>query len=119
MINPVRVLKKKNKAVVKAKTAQKAKQTAAMQQQQMAQQQAAAQQAQQPQQQATSPSFNNGKDSIHIKKSKRGTFTKAANANGSSVQGFASKVLKAPKGKYSAAMRKKANFAIQSKKWHH
>ena len=106
MINPVRVLKKKNKAVVKAKTAQKAKQ-------------AAAQQAQQPQQQATSPSFNNGKDSIHIKKSKKGTFTKAATANGSSVQGFASKVLKAPKGKYSAAMRKKANFARNAAKWHH
>ena len=51
---------------------------------------------------------------IKIKKSKRGTFTKAAKAHGSSVQGFASKVLNAPKGKYSAAMRKKANFAANS-----
>lgn len=56
---------------------------------------------------------------IKIKKSKRGTFTKAAKAHGSSVQGFASKVLNAPKGKYSAAMRKKANFAKNQSKWKH
>ena len=58
-------------------------------------------------------------DGIKIKKSKRGTFTKAAKGHDSSVQGFASKVLSAPKGKYSAAMRKKANFAVQAKKWKH
>ena len=58
-------------------------------------------------------------DSIKIKKSKRGTFTKAAKAHGSSVQGFAKKVLHAPKGKYSAAMRKKANFAANTAKWKH
>ena len=51
------------------------------------------------------------KGGIHIKKSEEGTFTTAANKNGSSVQGFANKVLNAPKGKYSAKMRKKANFA--------
>ncbi len=58
-------------------------------------------------------------DSIKIKKSKRGTFTKAAKAHGSSVQGFAKKVLHAPKGKYSAAMKKKAVFAQNVTKWKH
>lgn len=59
--------------------------------------------------------FNSGKD-INIKKSKRGTFTKAAKAHGMSVQGFANKVLKNPSN-YSAAMRKKANFARNAAKW--
>ena len=61
------------------------------------------------------PKFGYGKD-IHIKKSKRGTFTKAAKQHGMSVQGFANKVLKNP-SKYSAAMRKKANFARNAAKW--
>ena len=61
--------------------------------------------------------YNSGKD-IHIKKSKRGSFTKAAKAHGMSVQGFANKVLKSP-SKYSAAMRKKANFARNASKWNH
>jgi len=59
--------------------------------------------------------YNSGKD-IHIKPSKRGTFTKAAKRHGMSVQGFASKVLRNP-SKYSAAMRKKANFARNAAKW--
>ena len=59
--------------------------------------------------------FNSGKD-IHIKPSKRGTFTKAAKQHGMSVQGFANKVLKNP-SKYSAAMRKKANFAHNAASW--
>lgn len=59
--------------------------------------------------------YNSGKD-IHIKKSKRGTFTKAAKQHGISVQGFANKVLRNP-SKYSAAMRKKANFACNASKW--
>ena len=59
--------------------------------------------------------YNSGKD-IHIKKSKRGTFTKAAKAHGMSIQGFANKVLRNP-SKYSAAMRKKANFARNASKW--
>ena len=59
--------------------------------------------------------YNSGKD-IHIKKSKRGTFTKAAKQRGMSVQSFANKVLKNP-SKYSAAMRKKANFARNASKW--
>lgn len=60
-------------------------------------------------------SYNSGKD-INIKPSRRGTFTKAAKAHGMSVQGFANKVLRNP-SKYSAAMRKKANFAHNASKW--
>lgn len=59
--------------------------------------------------------YNSGKD-INIKKSKCGTFTKAAKQHGMSVQGFANKVLRNP-SKYSAAMRKKANFARNASKW--
>ena len=55
---------------------------------------------------------------IHIKPSKRGTFTAAAKKHGMSVQGFSSKVL-ANKGKYSPAMVKKANFARNASKWKH
>lgn len=61
--------------------------------------------------------YNSGKD-IHIKKSKRGTFTKAAKSHGMSVQGFANKVLKNP-SKYSTAMRKKANFVRNASRWSH
>lgn len=125
MINPVRVLKKKNKVAAKAKVAVKAKHSTKQQmaqQQNALQQQQAAQQQQavaQPDQQGMNPGYNNGKDPIHIKKSKKGTFTKAAKSHGSSVQGFASKVLKAPKGKYSSTMRKKAVFAKNAAKWNH
>lgn len=59
--------------------------------------------------------YNSGKD-IRIKKSKRGTFTKAAKQHGMSVQSFANRVLRNP-SKYSAAMRKKANFARNASKW--
>lgn len=59
--------------------------------------------------------YSSGKD-IHIKKSKRGTFTKAAKQHSMSVQGFANRVLRNP-SKYSAAMRKKANFARNASKW--
>lgn len=61
--------------------------------------------------------YNSGKD-INIKPSRRGTFTKAAKQHGMSVQGFANKVLKNP-SKYSAAMRKKANFAHNAASWKH
>lgn len=61
------------------------------------------------------PYYNSGKD-IRIKKSKRGTFTKAAKQHGMSVQSFANRVLRNP-SKYSAAMRKKANFALNASKW--
>ena len=61
--------------------------------------------------------YNSGKD-IHIKPSKRGTFTKAAKQHGMSVQSFANRVLRNP-SKYSAAMRKKANFAHNAAGWKH
>lgn len=51
-----------------------------------------------------------------LKPSRRGTFTKAAKQHGMSVQSFANKVLRNP-SKYSAAMRKKANFAHNASKW--
>ena len=54
---------------------------------------------------------------IHIKPSKRGTFTAAAKKHGKSVQEFASQVL-ANKEDYSPAMVKKANFARNAAKWH-
>lgn len=55
---------------------------------------------------------------IHIKPSKKGTFTAAAKKHGKSVQSFASQVL-ANKEDYSPAMVKKANFARNAAKWHH
>ena len=54
---------------------------------------------------------------IHIKPSKKGTFTVAASRHGMGVQAFASKVL-AHKENYSTAMVKKANFARNASKWH-
>lgn len=61
--------------------------------------------------------YNKGKD-IHIKPSKRGTFTAAAKKHNKSVQAFANQVLSNP-GKYSKAMRKKAQFAKNASKWKH
>ena len=61
--------------------------------------------------------YNSGKD-VRIKPSKRGTFTKAAKQHGMSVQGFANRVLRNP-SKYSASMRKKANFAHNAAGWKH
>lgn len=55
---------------------------------------------------------------IHIKSSKRGTFTAAAKRHGMGVQAFASKVL-ANKSNYSPVMVKKANFARNASKWKH
>lgn len=55
---------------------------------------------------------------IHIKDSKKGTFTAAATKHGKSVQAFASQVL-ANKDDYSPAMVKKANFARNASKWKH
>lgn len=48
---------------------------------------------------------------IKIDPSKRGTFRAQASRMGMGVQEAARKILSAPKGRYSAAMRKKANFA--------
>lgn len=55
---------------------------------------------------------------IHIKPSKKGTFTAAASKHGMGVQEFASKVLSHPED-YSLTMRKKANFARNASKWKH
>lgn len=51
------------------------------------------------------------KGGIHIDPSKKGTFSAQATKMGMSTQAAASKILNAPEGKYSPAMRKKANFA--------
>lgn len=59
------------------------------------------------------PIANSG---IHIKESKKGTFTKAAKKRGKGVQQFASQVL-SNKEDYSTTMVKKAVFAKNSKKW--
>lgn len=55
------------------------------------------------------PSYKDG--GIHIKKSKRGTFRAQAKKMGMGTKEAANKILNAPKGRYSPAMRKKANFA--------
>lgn len=67
-----------------------------------------------------SPFGNQFKDGggIHIKPSKRGTFTAAAKKHGKGVQEFARQVL-ANKDNYSPAMVKKANFARNARKWKH
>lgn len=54
---------------------------------------------------------------IHIKPSKRGTFTAAAKRHHMSVQEFARTVLN-NRARYSSAMVKKANFARNASKWH-
>ena len=64
----------------------------------------------------TTYEFSSGGD-IHIKPSKRGTFTAAATKHNKSVQEFASQVLANPDN-YSPAMVKKANFARNAAKWH-
>lgn len=55
---------------------------------------------------------------IHIKPSRRGTFTAAAKRHGKSVQAFASQVMANP-DRYTPAMRRKANFARNAAKWKH
>lgn len=55
--------------------------------------------------------LDQAKNGIHIDKSKRGTFKAQATKMGMGVQEAASKILNAPEGKYSSAMRRKANFA--------
>lgn len=56
--------------------------------------------------------------SIHIKPSRKGTFTAAASKHNMGVQEFASKVL-ANKEDYSSKMIKKAAFAKAASKWKH
>lgn len=50
-----------------------------------------------------------GQEPIHIKESRRGTFTAAATAHHTDPEGFAAHVLAHP-GDYSSAMEKKAEF---------
>lgn len=71
-----------------------------------------------PQGQSEQSEGEYGSGGIHIKESKKGTFTAAATSHGKSVQAFASQVL-ANKDNYSPAMVKKANFARNASKWHH
>ena len=54
---------------------------------------------------------------IKIKKKNRGKFTKAAKAVGESVQEHAHSVLNNPKA--TKLQKKRAQFAINAKKWHH
>lgn len=54
---------------------------------------------------------------IKIKKKNRGKFTKAAKAAGESVQEHAHSVLNNPKA--TKLQKKRAQFAVNSKKWHH
>lgn len=56
--------------------------------------------------------------SIHIKESRKGTFTKAATAHHMGVQAFAHRVT-AEGSDASTAMKRKAIFAENAKKWHH
>lgn len=70
---------------------------------------------QQQQQQPVTAAYGG---SIHIKPSKKGTFTAAASKHGMGVQEFASKVL-ANKDNYSPVMVKKANFAKNAAGWKH
>lgn len=58
--------------------------------------------------------FKNG--GIHIKKKNRGKFTASAKRAGKSVQEHAKDVMKNPNT--TALQKKRANFAIQAKKWH-
>lgn len=62
------------------------------------------------------PSYSSG-GSINISPSKRGTFTTQATKMGMGVQEAASKILSSPEGRYTPEMRKKANFARNSKSW--
>jgi hypothetical protein len=58
------------------------------------------------------------KSKIHIKKSKRGSFTAKAKKHHMTVAQYARHVLK--KGsRASTATKRQANFAKNAKKWHH
>lgn len=55
------------------------------------------------------------KNKIHIKKANEGKFTEAANRAGMGVQEYAQKVLNDPNA--SPTLKKRANFAVQAKRW--
>lgn len=56
-----------------------------------------------------------GKSGIYIKKKNRGKFTKSAKAAGEGVQEHAHKVMNDPNA--TPLQKKRANFAIQAKRW--
>lgn len=56
-----------------------------------------------------------GKSPIHIKEKNKGKFTKSAKAAGEGVQEHAHKVMNDPNA--TTLQKKRANFAIQVKKW--
>lgn len=60
--------------------------------------------------------WKDGKDPIHIKESRVGSFTEAATKHHEGVQEFASHVLANP-GDYSKKMREKAQFAHNAEHW--
>lgn len=62
--------------------------------------------------------WKNGKDPIHIKASRRGTFDAAATAHHMSTSAFEHDVLDHP-GQFSEKMREKAQFAENAKKFRH
>lgn len=53
---------------------------------------------------------------IHIKKENRGKFSASAKRAGEGVQEYAHKVMNDPNA--TTLQKKRANFAIQAKKWH-
>ena len=55
------------------------------------------------------------KKPIHIKPANRGKFTASAKRAGKSVQAHARSVMANPRA--TATQKKRANFAIQAKKW--
>ena len=56
-------------------------------------------------------------DPIHIKEKNKGKFTKSAKSQGESVQSYAHHVMSDPGA--TTLQKRRANFAIQAKKWHH
>lgn len=56
-------------------------------------------------------------DPIHIKAKNKGKFTKSAKSQGESVQSYAHHVMSDPGA--TTLQKRRANFAIQAKKWHH
>lgn len=61
--------------------------------------------------------IKNRKDTIHIKDKNKGKFTASAKAAGKSVQEYAKSVLNNPNA--TPLQRRRANFAINSKKFKH
>jgi len=62
--------------------------------------------------------WKDGHDPIHIRESRRGAFTAAALSHHEGVQEFAHHVIADP-GDYSGHLRKEAQFAVNSREWHH